>query len=239
MRFRSEWIGRLIAAIAVIGLAATAGHASTVQPRNLAQMVQDAQEIVVGTVSAVNEGRQGSLPYVEVELDVKEAIKGGSHLDKNSGDNVTLTFRQIGLQTQEAPENGRIYLGLAVGVPRYSEGEHVVLFLGRESANGFRTTVGLEQGKFNVRAGGVVNASQNAGLFKNLPSMPGARSNAENAMLSTREGAVGATAFVGLVRQAVNGKWWDKPGKRKRPKNNRPESRKNVRGEKFGLAGGE
>ena len=202
MRFRKAGITVLLVAMSVaIGISSI--DASTVAPRNLAEIVGSADDIVVGTVTVVEEGRQGNLPYVEVEFQVRETIKGV--------DRQTLTFRQIGVLAPQPAENGRIFAGITAGMPRYEVGEKLVLFLGPESASGLRTTVGLHQGKFSIRGGSVSNGFGNAGLFVDMPETPGDRTQAETAMLATREGSIAAGTFVNFVRQAVDSGWWHGP----------------------------
>ncbi|HJQ99493.1 MAG TPA: hypothetical protein VJ826_14355 [Candidatus Polarisedimenticolaceae bacterium] len=193
-------------AAAVVALsAATVTRATTMSaPANLAKLVHDASVIVSGTVSSVRTARTGQLNHVEITLDVARDIRG------NVGR--TFTFRQIGLAAPEGRGQGRTYIGGVPGLPQYREGEQVLLFLGPESHAGFRTTVGLGQGKFDYAAGNVQNETANRGLFNAL-SMSKAASLTPNqsAMLDTTKGFVAADAFVGLVETAVRENWWGSP----------------------------
>ncbi|HVQ34746.1 MAG TPA: hypothetical protein VMT33_01950 [Candidatus Bathyarchaeia archaeon] len=198
---------RCIAALAaaVVAMSAvTPTRATTMSaPANLAKLVHEASVIVSGTVSSVRTARTGQLNHVEVTLDVVRDIRG------NAGR--TFTFRQIGLAAPEGRGQGRTYIGGVPGLPQYREGEQVLLFLGPESHAGFRTTVGLGQGKFDYTAGNVQNETANRGLFTSLPVTKASLSVGQSAMLDTTKGFVSADALVGLVETAVRENWWGSP----------------------------
>jgi hypothetical protein len=192
------------AALAAAFLAVTETRATTMSaPANLADLVHGASVIVSGTVTSVRVARTGTMNHVEVTLDVARDIRG------NTGR--TFTFRQIGLQAPEGMGQGRIYLGGVPGLPQYREGEQVLLFLGPVSHAGFRTTVGLGQGKFDYTAGNVQNETANRGLFHALPVGNANLSANQSTMLDTTKGFVSADAFVALVDQAVKENWWGAP----------------------------
>jgi len=203
----------LLLAASVAGLGSLPVSATSLQPQNLAQLVNASQQIVVGTVAEVNDGQHGNLPYVEVNVAVSETLKG------EAGE--TLVFRQLALGKGGAVVDGRRALDLIPGLPAYTAGERVVLFLGPTAASGFRATVGLQQGKFNVFADGIENGMGNVGLFHGM-STPKSVSpdDALSAMLATEQGAVNAGTFVQAVRRAVTENWWpasaDRPAGAKR-----------------------
>ena len=179
------------------------------QPLTLADLVRESTQIIRGEVTAVNEGVDHRLlPYTEVQVKVFETIRGV--------DESTLTFRQFGLQTPRPSSNGRRFVGSVPGIPRYAQGDKVLLFLGPVSMIGYRTTVGLGQGRFALRGGTYQNDVNNAGLFKDLTYGKRALNDSEKSMLAVRQGVVGADTFVSFVRRAVSGQWWDAP-KAKRP----------------------
>jgi len=190
----------LMAVIGIAGLAASPGFATSMEPQNLAALAKSAQDIVVGDVTRISEGRQGNLPYLEVEVNVSEAIQGTPGR--------TLKFRQFGMQSKQPVESGRRFVGQLPSMPQFSVGENVILFLGRPSSLGFRTTIGLQQGKFTVLSGNAVNAFQNNGLFKNVPTGGAALSEKQQAMLATHQGGVHARTFIDFVRQGVQKHWW-------------------------------
>src|SRR5262245_13474833 len=192
-----------VGALAVLVAAAagmTQAEATTLEPRNVAALAMAAQDIVVGTVSRVSEGRQGRLSYTQVEVDVSEVIQGAPAR--------TLTFRQVGAIAPAGPANGRRYIGEIPGMPRYTPGESVILFLGRTSSLGFRATIGLQQGKFTVQAGNAVNETGNQGLFSSVPTGNATLTEKQKAMLATRQGGVHARTFIDFVRQGVQQRWW-------------------------------
>src|SRR5262245_43622008 len=137
------------AALALLGaltIGALPSAAMSTKPMNLSDLVRESSQIVVGTVSAVNQGiGRNHLPYTDVELNVSETLRGQT--------GSTLTFRQFGLQSALPAVDVRRYVGLVAGMPQYKVGEHVVLFLGRDSSLGYRTTIGLGQGKFSLQGG--------------------------------------------------------------------------------------
>ena len=191
------------AAVAAI-LAATPTPATTMSaPANLEQLVHGAAVIVSGTVTSVRTARTGQMNHVEITLDVARDLRGSVGR--------TFTFRQIGLAAPESMGNGRTYVGGVPGLPQYREGEQVLLFLGPESHAGFRTTVGLGQGKFDYAAGNVQNETANRGLFTSLPVTKASLSVGQSAMLDTTKGFVSADALVGLVETAVRENWWGSP----------------------------
>jgi hypothetical protein len=190
----------LTTAMGLAGLAAAPGFATTMAPQNLAALAKASQDIVVGNVAKITEGRQGNLPYLEVEVNVSEAIQGTSGR--------TLKFRQFGVQSKQMVENGRRFVGEIPSMPQFMVGESVILFLGKPSSLGFRTTIGLQQGKFTVTGGNAANAFQNNGLFKNVPTGTATLNDKQQAMLATHQGGASARTFIDFVRQGVQQRWW-------------------------------
>jgi len=197
---------RMLVGLAVAGLMAlgtTLAPATTVQATNVAELLGQANAILVGTVTEVTDGVDADthLPYTQVNLDVTESIRGGA-----TG---AYKFQQVGL-LEPRPEAGtnRALMGAIVGMPRYQAGEQVVLFLTQTaSVTGFRTTVGLGQGKFNIRANGVSNGQSNEGLFANLAVEPSLMSAKDRRMIATSQGTVDTATFLSFVRRAVSEKW--------------------------------
>jgi hypothetical protein len=105
----------------------------------LARVVHTAARIVHGTVTEVRGGwDEMGLPATWVTLDVANTLKGEA--------STLLTFKQIGLP-EPLPDG--TYVEIA-GLPRYQVGDEVVLFLRGNSAAGFTSPVGFEQGVFRV-----------------------------------------------------------------------------------------
>ncbi len=204
MRIRLASLCAALLALGVAWLGAPPSHAFSSPPMNLADLVRHSSAIVVGTVSGVTQSAEpGKLPYTQIQVKVSETITGRRAPDG------TLTFRQFGLQTPLPAANGRKFVGLVAGMPTYQTGDQVVLFLGRISSIGLRTTAGLQQGKFVARAGNLQNEANNSGLFQNVSFAGRTLNDKELAMVETKQGAVATDTFLGLVRRAVNEHWFD------------------------------
>lgn len=201
MKARLTSTAAVLMALGAAWLAPPASLALSTRQLNMADMVRQSAEIVAGTVTGVGQGfDERGLPYTEVTLAVAETIRGSA--------GATLVFRQFGLQTPIAAAEGRKYLGVVAGMPRYATGEQVVLFLTQPSPIGFRTTIGLEQGRFKLRGGNFENGVDNAGLFRNVDFSKGSLSPKERQMVATQQGAVGADSFLALLRRSVQERWW-------------------------------
>lgn len=202
MKFRRlNMAALLVAAAAMCAGVVPAGATSMDKPLNLAALVQSSHDIVTGSVSKISQGRRGSMPYTEIEVAVDKTILGNA-----AG---TVTFRQLGLQSAGPEDNGRLYIGNLPGMPKYTVGEQVILFLGKPGQSGFRTTVGLQQGKFTVLGGNAENAFNNRGLFNALPMSGKVHlDDKQISMLATQEGVIGAGTFVAFVERAVDENWW-------------------------------
>jgi hypothetical protein len=190
---------RLPAMFALV-LAAAPVHATSVTPHTLTDLMTHAETIVVGTVERVSDGFQDNgLPYTEVTLRVGEHIRGqqGS----------TLTFRQFGL-LKPRQINGRTYAVVSPeGWPTWSAQENVMVFLGRPAARtGLRTTVGLGQGKLNVRDGKIGTAGETRALFRGVKVDGNRLSAHEQGMLDARD-PVALGDFTALVRRAADENW--------------------------------
>jgi hypothetical protein len=178
------------------------GFGATVLHRNVVDLIALSEVIVVGTVSQVTDGFDpNGVPYTEITMAVKESIRGNE-----SG---TYTFRQFGLLAPRDMGNGMVNLNTTLdGWPNYKQNQEVVLFLYKEaSLTGFRTTVGLLQGKFDAEGDLLANAINNRGLFQNINVDPQVLSAAEQKLLDSSEGPMNRETFVGFVRNAVAQGW--------------------------------
>jgi hypothetical protein len=197
-------MGRIVVgSLALGGMLAfgSSARALSVSPVNLAEMIRQSGQIIYGTVAAVSQGiDESGLPYTEVQVAVDETIRGAE-----AG---TLTFRQFGLQREPASERPRFFR-LDAGMPHYNEGEQVMLFLTPTSAIGFRTTVGLDQGRFVLGLGTLKNGANNAGLFQNVDLTKVRLDAIELLLVSSRQGELDADTFVAFVRRAVRENWWN------------------------------
>ena len=188
--------------LAVALLFVASATASTVAPRNLVHLIDDAQDIVVGSVTAVTDGidAQG-VPYTEVTLAVGETLRG------NAQD--TLSFRQFGLLAPRVLPNGKtLYAVRPPGWPQYTTGERVLLFLTRPaSQTGLRTTVGLEQGKFAITNNLLRSAATEGALFDGVDVASNALTAEERALMASPSAQYDANAFIAFVRRAVSQRW--------------------------------
>jgi len=139
---------RLLAATLALlwGTSGGAAWAMSVMPLDLADLTAEAGRIFVGRVERVDTGRDaGGLPAVWTTFTVAQTLKGGA------GDRVTL--KQLGVTLGEPGKPGGPDTPIAprTGLPSYTPGESVVLFVHPASTLGFTSPVGLGQGCFRIR----------------------------------------------------------------------------------------
>lgn len=182
-------------------LLALPAHATMVMKRNLVELIDLSDDIVVGRVLSVTDGFQGGVPYTEVRLLLEESIRGGGGNE--------LTFRQFGLLAPRDMGNGYTNLNVSPdGWPRFAANERVMVFLAAPgSQTGFRTTVGLMQGKFDLSNGSAANVLDNAGMFDRVVADPGLLNGAEQKLMELEKGGFQEDTFRGLVRRAVKQQW--------------------------------
>lgn len=193
---------RVVWSALVIALFVTASaQAASVKKRNVVDLIAMADLILVGEIVTVTDGLDGSVPYTEVTVRVRESVRGylGS----------TFTFRQFGLLAPRVMSNGTVNLNVSPeGWPTFAAGEQVMLFLYKPAAiTGLRTTVGLFQGKFDIRRNTLKNDIDNLGLFDNVAVETGLLTDKEQQMLTTVRGAVSPEIFVPFVQRAVREGW--------------------------------
>ncbi|MGB2868914.1 MAG: hypothetical protein WBD36_10710 [Bacteroidota bacterium] len=163
-------------------------------PMNLERLVQDAGVIVRGTVVGTESQRDPAtkLLVTYVTIDVRENFYGA--------EGSRFTFKQYG------GSEGRLVYRPA-GAPRYDEGEELILMLYPKSEIGMQSPVGMEQGKFMVKAGRrsggktVSNSLENRNLFKGLqnPSALSKRSWAN----ASNPGSLDVVEFAQTIRSLV------------------------------------
>ncbi|QRO00471.1 hypothetical protein JRI60_16265 [Archangium violaceum] len=199
-----EWNPRRgVLALLTCLLFSAEAFAASASRRNLVELIQQSDSILVGAVQSVSDGIDArGVPYTEVTLRVDEQLRG-----KHSGG--TYTFRQFGLRAPRKMPNGRTLMTVTPdGWSRYTKDERVVMFLHAPARlTGLQTTVGLEQGKLRIANDRVLNATDNEGLFDGVRVSPELLKKEEAAMLSKKRGAVDAESFLGLVRRAVRENW--------------------------------
>lgn len=182
-------------------LFALPANATMVLKRNLVDLIDLSDDIIVGKVSSVTDGFQNGIPYTEVTMVIEESIRGG-------GGN-SFTFRQFGLLAPRDMGDGLTHLSVSPdGWPRFASDERVIVFLAAPGAQtGFRTTVGLMQGKFDIANGSAANVLENLGLFNRVEAEPGLLNADEQKLLGVERGGVDEGTFRGLVRRAVKQNW--------------------------------
>ena len=181
--------------------AATPAMATTMRHQNVVDLIGLSELILAGRVVALTDGFQDGIPYTEVTVSVDEAIRGRPGHQ--------YTFRQFGLLAPRELANGRTYLGVSPeGLPRFSVGEDVLLFLYRKaSQTGLQTTVGLYQGKFKKDGNRFENGVENIGLMNGVSVSPSLLSPGEQKLLKAKKGPVQADVFLDFVRKAVRERW--------------------------------
>ena len=117
----------LPALLAIAGLALAAGEARalTLADTNLVDLLRNSTSILRGTVTTVTDGLEESgLPYTEVTVSIGETLRGHER--------GTYTFRQFGLLAPRPSADGtRLLMPGPHGLPQFSEGEDVLLFLSK------------------------------------------------------------------------------------------------------------
>jgi hypothetical protein len=130
-----RWLARLAAGLLLA--APGSARASLIVKMTLEEMAVASEVVVAGTVRSVqafwNPGR--TMIFSRVAIDIWEAAKGSAP------------------PTIEVVELGGTLDGLSVwvpGTPQFAPGEEVVVFLGRDRADGEWKVAGFAQGKFRI-----------------------------------------------------------------------------------------
>ena len=168
---------------------------------NIVDLIGESEYIIRGFVTDVTDGFENGIPYTQVTVQIKEALRGGLGQE--------YTFRQFGLLKPRKMENGKVNLNVTPeGWAKYTVGEDALLFLfKRASMTGLQTTVGLGQGKVVFQGGNATSQFLNEGLFENVHVDAKLLNDKDRRLLATKKGAVNADGFVSFVRRAVNNKW--------------------------------
>ncbi len=135
---RRSWTVGLTLALGLLLVAPVPGESSTVAALSITDLAQRAQRVLRAQVVERSSWRDG-IVWSQIELDVHEDWKGGGamrlHLVQPGG--FTGSFGTM-----------------VFGMPRFAEGEEVVLFLSGDE--GEERVLGLAQGKFSVHSDGTV-----------------------------------------------------------------------------------
>lgn len=191
------------ASLAALGLMAASapGHATSVMPMTVVDLLAHSDAIVVGQVQSVTDGFDArGLPYTEVTLKVSDTIRGQKA--------ETYTFRQFGLDKPRKLADGRTYLGRPTGWPVWRQNEMAIAFMySKARSTGFQTTVGLGQGKLSLANGVAMNSYDNSMLFTGVRVNRGLLDNSEQTMFDTKKGPVNADTLRKFLHRAVDGNW--------------------------------
>ena len=193
-------LARLLLPIAFvfgIALAGPAGAAS-VRPLGLDEIIDGATTAFQGTCT---ENRteldpQTNMVVTYTTFSVQDVLKGNVL--------ATHTIKQIG---GTLPGENLVYR--VPGVPTFAVGQDYVVFLAGVSGSGFSSPIGLEQGRFTVRAEGAKLMVGNGRDFRDLtarmsPSLsPAAKAKIQQAAGPVREMDLGQ--FKQLVRSHLDG----------------------------------
>ena len=120
-----------------------------VMPLSVEELTQRADKIFVGTCIQAERGvnAQG-MPVLTITFAVAESLKGVT--------GETVTFQQLDPTPQPSPNpHIRSHWSNAalVGLPTYTPGENVLLFLAKPGKFGLTSPIGLQQGKWPITVG--------------------------------------------------------------------------------------
>ena len=191
-RRRRRWFTAL-SFLAFCFLPLTLSLASQVRPINLEEMAERADRVFLGRCIRVTAGMDSELGQMVTYATfvAQRSAKGGVHGQ--------VTIKLLGDQTaDDAPSRSM------AGVPRFEEGEEVILFLYRDSRRGLTSPVGLGHGKFVVvqdRKGQrlALNATGNESLFRNLS--PGARNKLGDSSKQPAHRGIDPDALLDMVQR--------------------------------------
>jgi hypothetical protein len=188
------YVCALAAVVSLAGIS-QAQQSARVMTRGLDEMAQSAELIVHGSVTSTKvepHPQYKNLMTVVVTLQVEDTLKGTA--------GKTLTFRQYIWDVRDGKKAGG-----------YQKGEEMLLLLGRTSQAGFRSPVGLEQGRFRIfreASGSVtaINGRANAGLFNSSEQRAqakGIRLSAKTSSLIHRQQTAAGPIPLAELKEAV------------------------------------
>ncbi|HEX7078924.1 MAG TPA: hypothetical protein VF363_10920 [Candidatus Eisenbacteria bacterium] len=133
---RATRIAAIVFAVTALAIAATAS-ATTVLKLSLKDLAKKSDAIVLARVDdQVSRYEQGKEIYTYYTLHVLEPVKGAKSEQ-------TITIRQLGGVIDNIAS-------VVPGMPRFQNGEEVVVFLTQKDATGYPWVMGLQQGKYSV-----------------------------------------------------------------------------------------
>lgn len=178
-------------------LACFQAGATMVESFNFDELMQRADRIFVGKVTAIEHGvtAEGA-PFIAYTFAVSDGLKG------NLG--AAVTIRQFGMGHAEQRGDGLFQSFKIPSMPSYKQGEELLLLVTAESSIGLSAPVGLFQGAFRLNTdadGNVIanNGSDNVNLFTDVDGVSPALKN-------HRRGPVKLSQLVDRVNKNKGGK---------------------------------
>jgi hypothetical protein len=185
---------RKIIALLALSLAGVTAHATSVLPLYLDEIVDTATVAFQGTVVENRTEREAAtnLVVTYTTFAVSDVLKGTV--------GVTHTIKQVG-GTIPGDDSPAFKI---MGVPKFTVGEEVVVFLAGVSKAGFSSPIGLSQGHFHVNRSGVATSVHNGRDFRDMTSNIPA-SQVRNSMVNRvqQTQAVSSTAGLDEFKQLV------------------------------------
>jgi hypothetical protein len=169
-------------------LLSTLTLATTVLPVSLERMSTSAELIFYGTVISNETKADETSGHIATftTFEVIEVVKGDV--------GATHTIKQLGGQL-----SGNKVMHQVHGVPRFTIGEKVVVFLPQESRLGFASPLGLSQGRFVVREQNGVNTVRNGRALQ--ASLTQASKTAADKPLLKQPASTSLAEFLQTVRE--------------------------------------
>lgn len=166
------WKVRLAAAATIACLAPTADPPVTLLRMNLSEMIERAGSIFRGTVVSIESGSVSAGGVMLLTADysflVEQAFRGD--FPSIAGERL-FTVRTIGKMVPVS-SGGAVHVPALPDMPRMEKGHSYLLFTTTPGPTGLSTTVGLEQGCFQIIVQGgeerALNGFGNLGLFAGM-----------------------------------------------------------------------
>jgi hypothetical protein len=132
------WRSLPVAILALLLFSASLASATSVRKFSLQELTKKSSAIVLAKVEDSYSRWENKEIYTYSTLRVLEAVKGAK-------DQTTVTIRQLGGRVDNIES-------IVPGMPKFSRGDEVVVFLTQKDAAGYPWVMGLEQGKYLVSA---------------------------------------------------------------------------------------
>ena len=144
MNRRSHFV--VVATAVIMLLVGSTAFATSVLKMSLRDLAKNSDSIVLARVEDESARYDANKEiYTYITLRVLDPVKGGMKAEhgKKATAQETITIRQIGGVV------GNI-ASIVPGMPKFTKGEEVVVFLSKKDAGGYPWVMGLQQGKYSV-----------------------------------------------------------------------------------------